>query len=131
VIVVDSSAIIAVLRKEVCSGPCLHVLTEERLLLISAATFAETLIVAGRKGIALEAAALIEQFGCEVIPFTDGSARQASDAYSRWGKGVHPAKLNLGDCFAYALARDRDCPLLFIGNDFSKTDITPALDQRG
>ena len=130
-IVVDSSAIIAVLRKEVGSGPCLHVLTEERLLLISASTFAETLIVAGRKGIDFEAAALIEQFGCEVIPFPDGSARQASDAYSRWGKGVHPAKLNLGDCFAYALARDRDCPLLFIGNDFSKTDITPALDQRG
>ena len=55
-------------------------------------------------------------------------ARQAGAAYRQWGKGFHPAGLNFGDCFAYALAKEQNCPLLFIGNDFSRTDIKPARD---
>lgn len=48
-------------------------------------------------------------------------------AYRQWGKGFHPAGLNFGDCFAYALAKERDLPLLFVGNDFARTDIRPAI----
>jgi len=55
----------------------------------------------------------------------DGAA--ALDAYLRWGRGVHRAGLNLGDCFAYALAKELDAPLLFKGDDFNWTDVTPAL----
>jgi ribonuclease VapC len=54
-------------------------------------------------------------------------ARIARDAYSRFGKGNHPAGLNFGDCFAYALAKERDLPLLYKGADFAQTDVTPAL----
>ena len=50
-----------------------------------------------------------------------------ADAYDRWGKGVHPAGLNLGDCFAYEVAKEHRCPLLFIGKDLSRTDLKSAL----
>jgi ribonuclease VapC len=50
-----------------------------------------------------------------------------AQAYSRWGRGVHPAGINLGDCFAHEVAKQHSCPLLFIGSDFSKTDIEPVL----
>lgn len=63
----------------------------------------------------------------EVVPTTIETARQCAQAHLRWGKGVHPAKLNYGDTFAYALAKSRNCPLLFIGNDFSRTDIVSAI----
>ncbi|HYI71714.1 MAG TPA: type II toxin-antitoxin system VapC family toxin, partial [Skermanella sp.] len=53
--------------------------------------------------------------------------RRIAQAYERWGKGVHPAGLNFGDCFAYAVASEHSCPLLFIGDDFSKTDLRQAL----
>jgi len=58
---------------------------------------------------------------------TEETAERAAAAYARWGKGNHPAGLNFGDCFAYALAEQMNCPLLFVGDDFSKTDIVPAL----
>jgi ribonuclease VapC len=63
----------------------------------------------------------------EVVPVTAGQARIARDAYRRFGKGNHPAGLNYGDCFAYALAKERDLPLLFKGDDFVRTDLRPAL----
>jgi ribonuclease VapC len=49
------------------------------------------------------------------------------DVYARWGKGAHPAGLNFGDCFAYEIARQRDCPLLFVGEDFGETDVARVL----
>ena len=55
------------------------------------------------------------------------SARRISEAYARWGKGVHPAGLNYGDCFAYEVASERGCPLLFVGDDFSRTDLRSVL----
>jgi ribonuclease VapC len=58
---------------------------------------------------------------------TPASARHVARAYERWGKGFHPAGLNFGDCFAYALAKEHSCPLLFVGKDFSKTDIASVL----
>ena len=63
----------------------------------------------------------------EIAPVTDDFARSVADAYDRWGKGVNPAGLNFADCFAYALAMERSCPLLFVGDDFAKTDVVPAI----
>lgn len=84
-------------------------------------------MVASRKGLAAEMDRLITGAGMEVIPLIEADAVRAADAYKRWGKGVHPAGLNYGDCFAYALTQVRKCPLLYVGNDFSKTDVQSAL----
>jgi ribonuclease VapC len=62
-----------------------------------------------------------------VLTVTAASARRIAQAHSRWGKGAHPAGLNFGDCFAYEVAKAHACPLLFIGNDFAKTDLVSAL----
>ena len=62
-----------------------------------------------------------------VVPLTEERALAAALGYVRWGKGFHPAALNFGDCFAYALAKEHDCPLLFVGDDFTKTDVKPAI----
>ena len=69
---------------------------------------------------------LIRGLGCQVVPVTEQDAFTVAAAYARWGKGVHPAGLNYGDCFAYALARQRGCPLLFVGEDFTQTDLMAA-----
>jgi len=63
----------------------------------------------------------------DVVALDERGARLAVDAYRKWGRRNHPASLNFGDCFAYALAKERACPLLFIGNDFSQTDIVAAI----
>jgi ribonuclease VapC len=63
-----------------------------------------------------------------VTPVTAATARRVAEAYRLWGKGVHPAALNFGDCFSYVVARDHACPLLYFGEDFSKTDLPrPAI----
>ena len=95
-------------------------------LLISAGTAAEAMIVAGQRGFRSGLEAMLARLGVEIVPVTSIEIGRVADAYARWGKGNHPASLNLGDCFAYALARERGCPLLFIGNDFSRTDIEAA-----
>lgn len=61
------------------------------------------------------------------MPLTAASARRIAGAYGQWGKGVNPAALNFGDCFAYAVAAENDCPLLYVGNDFTRTDLQAAL----
>ena len=61
-----------------------------------------------------------------MVPVTEHDAFKVAEAYARWGRGAHAAGLNYGDCFAYALARQRACPLLFVGEDFAETDITLA-----
>jgi ribonuclease VapC len=61
------------------------------------------------------------------VPVTSAVARRIGEAYSRWGRGVHPAALNLGDCFAYAIAQEHACGLLYVGDDFAKTDIEAVL----
>jgi ribonuclease VapC len=126
VIVVDTSALMAVLLGEPASDACIAALEAEDEILISAGTVAEALIVAGRRRLADELTALIDDLGFDVIPVTDASARRVGQAYEAWGKGSHPAGLNFGDCFAYALAKERDCVLLFVGDDFSRTDIAAA-----
>jgi ribonuclease VapC len=76
---------------------------------------------------AAEFDAFMERLGLEVMPFTIEQARRARDAHRRFGKGRHPAKLNLGDCFSYALAQERNEPLLFKGDDFAQTDVKAAI----
>jgi len=118
----------AIALDEPSADACEAVLDRETELLISAGTLAETLVVAARRDRLPEVTALVEELGVTVVPMTAATAYRVSEAYSAWGKGVHPAALNLGDCFAYALAVEYGCPLLFVGDDFAKTDIMPATE---
>jgi ribonuclease VapC len=127
VIVVDTSALITIVLREAQAPLCIEALEAQTEILISAATMAEALVVAGRRHVQDEMVKLLDGLAVEVAMVTPVSARLVAQAYEKWGKGVHPASLNFGDCFAYALAKERSCPLLFIGNDFSKTDIASAL----
>ena len=94
---------------------------------MSAATLTESLIVAARKGVAEELNTLLALIELEVEDVTPQFAELAAASYVRWGKGFHPARLNYGDCFSYALAQLYDCPLLYIGDDFTQTDVVSAL----
>jgi len=125
-IAVDTSALMAVILREPDASACITALDEADEIVISAATFAEALLVAGLRNIGPEMRELVEELGCEVAPVTEADARRVARAYARWGKGVHPAGLNFGDCFAYALAEERGWPLLYVGEDFSRTDIVSA-----
>nr|QQZ51979.1 type II toxin-antitoxin system VapC family toxin [Phenylobacterium glaciei] len=69
---------------------------------------------------------LVGNLGLTIVPVSEAAASRVALAYNQWGKGVHPAGLNFGDCFAYAVAKEHDCPLLFVGEDFSKTDLQAA-----
>ena len=126
-IVVDSSALIAILEEEPKSDRFLTHLREASRRLASAVTVYETGIVIGaRRGweSVTEVTALLEQLGIEIVPFSEPHLMGALDAYRRFGKGVNPkTRLNLGDCVAYALAKSMKAPLLFKGADFSETDI--------
>lgn len=124
--VVDTSALMAILLSEPGAERCIAVLEGQSEVMISAGTLAEALIVAGRRNIGGEMIALVEGLGFEVISVSAAGSAKVAEAYARWGKGVHAASLNFGDCFAYALARDLGRPLLFVGDDFSKTDIEAA-----
>ncbi len=126
-IAVDTSALMAVILREPGFDALMGVLETHADLAISAGTLAEALIVAGRRGVGDEMASLIDGLGITVAPVTASTARRIAEAYGRWGKGVHPAGLNLGDCFAYALARERSCALLFVGEDFARTDLIRAV----
>ena len=95
--------------------------------LISAGTLTELIIVALRRGVEPLAHAVVEAADLQVEPLTRSRALDAGSAYKHWGKGVHPAQLNYGDCFAYALAREFGCPLLYVGDDFAQTDVESAL----
>lgn len=117
----------AIVNNEAAADACAAVLETDDRLLISAASLAEALIVAAGRNVEATMANLIFDLGLEIVPVDETRARLAADAYRRWGKGMHPARLNFGDCFAYALAREYDCPLLFVGDDFSRTDVTAAL----
>lgn len=90
--------------------------------------FEATTVLAGKRRIEVrEATSLINRFlgelEAEVIPATRETASIALDAFARYGKGRHPAKLNFGDCFSYAGARSANVPLLYVGSDFAQTDL--------
>ena len=126
-IVLDTSAIMALLLSEEKADQIADALSNEDRIMISAGTLAETLIVASHRGLTEEVENLIKAIGVEVEVVGADKARDVWVAYSKWGKGVHPASLNFGDCFAFATAKSNNAPLLFVGDDFSKTDIAKAL----
>lgn len=126
-IAVDTSALMAILLKEPEASLCFDAITAEVDILLSAGTAAEALIVATRRGFGTEMAELIADFGFQIIAVTAAASERITRAYSAWGKGVHPASLNFGDCFAYDVAKAHRCPLLFVGDDFSKTDLESVL----
>jgi ribonuclease VapC len=126
-IAVDTSALLAIVFGEPDADACIEALTAQTDVLISAGTVAEALIVASRRNVGEEMARLLDGLGFEVVNVTAASARRIAEAYERWGKGVHPASLNFGDCFAYEIARENNCRLLYVGDDFSRTDIEAVL----
>ena len=124
---VDTSAIVAILQRE-ADGPALRAaIAGAGRILVSAVSAVELVAVASRDDTLHEDVRdfLNEPF-VVVEPVDRDQAAAAADAYRRFGKGRHPAGLNLGDVFAYALARTRGLPLLFTGDDFSRTDIDSA-----
>ena len=129
--IVDSSALIAMLYKEAGYQRLARALIDsEALPRIASGNFLEAAIVADGKGdpvLARRFDDLLDQFEIEVVSFTAELAQIAREAYRDYGKGSgHPAKLNFGDCMAYALARSERQPLLYVGNDFAETDIEAA-----
>lgn len=126
-IAIDSSALMAIVLNESDADACAKALASAASRIISAAVLTEVLIVAESRNLRPAVQALIDQLDFNVIAVTRSTAEQAVMAYDRWGKGRHKAALNIMDCFSYALARENNCPLLFIGNDFSQTDIESAL----
>ena len=109
-------------------GPrCSAVLETESDILISAATLMEALIVAHGRGIEKRMERLLAGLGLTVVEVTEAAAIAAAAAHVRWGRGHHPAKLNYGDCFAYEVAARHGCALLYVGEDFAKTDLASAL----
>jgi ribonuclease VapC len=126
-IAVDTSALMAIVQNEPAAERCIFAIESSDRLLISAATMAEALIVSARRNVAAEMESIFDRLAFEIVLVSPAFARDVAAAYDRWGRGVHPAALNFGDCFAYALAKSNDCPLLYIGNDFAKTDIVSAI----
>jgi ribonuclease VapC len=131
--VVDTSALIAIAWGEPERERFQDMIEREPVRLMSAASVLEASIVvicrAGQAGAARAVEALsqlIEQLGLEIEPVTPQQVRLAQIAYRTYGKGLHAAGLNFGDCFAYALARATGRPLLFKGSDFAKTDLVIA-----
>jgi len=126
VIVVDTSALIAILNREPDARTCREAIATDETVMISAGTLAEALVVAGNRGFGRQMRALVDELRLEIMPVTSAGAERVAEAHQQWGKGRHPAGLNFGDCFAYALAKELACPLVFIGNDFARTDVMRA-----
>jgi ribonuclease VapC len=131
VIAVDTSALIAIVLHEESGPDCGAVMKAEDRILISAATVVEALIVAHRRDVSEEMKTLLDGAELDVVPVTADQARRIADAHAKWGRGAKTAGLNFGDCFAYDLAKQNDCPLLYVGRDFAKTDVKSALKSKG
>ena len=129
-IVIDTSAIAAILFEEPEAASFRLGLSEIRNRRISAVTDYETRVVVFHRGggrLLEQYELLISDTGASIVPFDHLQSALAFEAYRRYGKGNHPAGLNLADCAAYALARSLDAPLLFKGDDFARTDVCRAL----
>ena len=127
--VIDTSAMLAVLFDEPERPAFTQLIARAERKRLSAATLVELSIVvqarwedSGERVLDL----FIAKAGIDIIPVDTDQARLARLAWKQFGKGRHPAALNYGDCFSYALARSVTEPLLFKGNDFARTDIEPA-----
>ena len=127
--IVDSSAVLAVLYREPDSGHYETAIATAPNCRMSVANVLETaIVVEGRGGAAAghELDVFLESAAIELVPVTAEHVEAARRAWRRFGKGNHRAALNFGDCFAYALAKTRGEPLLFKGEDFARTDIESA-----
>lgn len=129
--IVDSSALLAILKHEPEAESFSKAIETAKVVRISAATYLETHIVAdGYKNPILTARLeeILANPGIEIEPVTAEQARVAREAYRDYGRGSgHPANLNFGDCFSYALARAKREPILFKGDDFVHTDLRSAV----
>lgn len=128
--IVDTSAMVAIIRDDPDTKRLLQIVRGHPSPRISAGNLLElSMVIDGARNPALSAELdrIIITLGVITEPVTFEQVTIARDAFRRYGKGSgHGARLNYGDCFAYALARERGEPLLFIGNDFAQTDIEPA-----
>jgi ribonuclease VapC len=125
-VIVDSSALVAVLAQESDAEIFARLMGDSQRVRVSAATVLETSLVVGPHGIeGLDR--LLRSAGADVVPFDPLQLDEARNGHFRYGRGRGSrARLNLGDCFAYALAKTSREPLLFKGDDFTHTDVTPA-----
>ena len=127
--ILDSSAIIAILLREAAADELEAKVAAAAALGVGAPTFVETLMVLTTR-FGPSAAAHLEGFlqrgDAVVVPFSEEHAREAAEAFARFGKGRHRAALNFGDCMSYAVAKLAGQPLLCTGHDFAKTDLELA-----
>jgi ribonuclease VapC len=130
-VIVDTSAIIAILRNEPEARSFLNAMSAAPIIRMSAGSWLELTVVTTRSGdvrISEGAEILLARFDIAIEAVTREIATIANDGYRKYGRGTrHAADLNFGDCFAYALAKATGEPLLFKGDDFTRTDIVPAL----
>jgi ribonuclease VapC len=130
-VILDSSVLVAILQEEPEAQSLLQTLADYRgILRLSAANLLETTIVIDRNDsteLSSRLDALIKELAIEIVPVSAHHANLGRRAYTEFGTGNHPARLNFGDCFAYALAKASGEPLLFKGADFAHTDVTPAV----
>lgn len=126
--IVDASAILAVLLQEAEAPDVMRAFSREPELSISPINYLEACVqLMKRRENPDRVDELMELADIRLVEVSIEQTKFAREAYQRFGKGNHTAKLNLGDCFAYALSKTRDEPLLFKGDDFRQTDVEPAL----
>jgi len=129
-LVVDTSALVAILKAEPEASAIADMLASSSIYASNVTLFELHSVTIRSAGVIdpQAAASLLENLEISPVEFDAQQLAAALSAYARYGRGTkHPAQLNMGDCFAYALARTRNLPLLFKGEDFIHTDIVPAL----
>lgn len=127
--IIDSSALVAVLTGEPAAERVTRAIADATAPMVASPGLLETsMVIGGRHGSA--GLALLDAYqarlGATIVPFTEAHARAATDAFLRYGKGRHASGLNFGDCMAYAVAQAEGAPLLFVGEDFGRTDVARA-----
>jgi ribonuclease VapC len=129
--ILDTSGLLAVLLREPEAAIFARLIERSDAVRMSVASYLEAAIFVDRRGDAVRRAMLdtfLQEFSIRLEPVTIAQAQLARQAYFLFGKGRHPAGLNFGDCFTYALAKELNEPVLFKGDDFARTDLAPALD---
>ena len=127
--IIDTSALVSILDQEQEAERLAHAIATASERMLSAANLVETgIVMQVRRGdeAVRDLDLLLAKLKIEIIAVSAKQANLARKAFQRFGRGRHPARLNFGDCFAYALAKDSGAPLLFKGEDFRQTDIAVA-----
>jgi ribonuclease VapC len=125
-VIIDTSALVAIFMQEAGHERLVEAIADASAAAVAAPTLVEAGIVLSVR-MRLDARSLLtrflQDFGIMVIPFGEDHWREGLDAFNKFGKGKHPAALNLGDCFSYAVASLAEQPLLCVGDDFRRTDL--------